>query len=281
MSEQPLVHRSPPPLAGRRVGILEARMGDVLARLLEREGATIVAAPALAEQPAVEPPAIAAFVDRLASGAYAAVIFQTGAGATRLLDAIDRLGRADVALEGFRRTRVVSRGPKPAAVLRARGIGVDVNVRAPWTTAECRDAVTALPIAGGRVALLHYGEANPPLADAIRAAGAELDELMLYQWALPDDLGPLSALVDEVCATRLDAVVFTTQIQVRHLMEIAGREGRDAALRASLSTGTATAAIGPTCAAALVAAGVRPSIVPDRPKMGALVAAVSEWFAGA
>jgi uroporphyrinogen-III synthase len=267
-------------LTGRRVAILEARMTDALARLLEREGATVVVAPAVAEQPAADPAAIAAFVDALTGGGYAAVVFQTGAGAQGLLDAVDRLGRRQDALEGFRRTRVVSRGPKPAAVLRAHGITADVMVRAPWTTAECIDTVTALPIERQRVALLHYGEENPRLTAAIRDAEAELDELVLYRWTLPADVGPLSTLVDEVCAARLQVVVFTTQIQVRHLFEIARRGRRETELRTALATLTTTAAIGPTCAAALAAEGVRPSIVPERPKMGALVAAVSEWFAG-
>ena len=45
------------------------------------------------------------------------------------------------------------------------------------------------------MAVVHYGERNGVLAAALQAQGASVEELCLYEWLLPDDLGPLQALI--------------------------------------------------------------------------------------
>jgi uroporphyrinogen-III synthase len=100
-------------------------------------------------------------------------------------------------------------------------------------------------------------------------------ELLLYAWRLPEDLEPLRRVVVEICSGEWGAVVFTSQAQVRHLVEVARSMGRETALVDALRARTIVAAVGPTCAAALAAVGVEPHVVPDHPKMGAMVAALA------
>jgi uroporphyrinogen-III synthase len=275
--------RSPVPsrraLDGIRIGVLEARMGDTLSRLLERQGARVVQAPALVERPVADASLVADFCDALIENAYAAVIFQTGAGAAALFDAIDGLGRLDAARRALELTTTNCRGPKPAAVLHAREIPIALTVREPWTTDECIEAVGTLALRGRRVALTHYGERNVRLAQAMIQAGSTLDELLLYEWSLPDDVSPIERLVRAVAGGELDAVAFTSQIQVRHLVEVATRSTREAALLAGLRR-VVVAAIGPTCAAAVRAIGIEPAVVPDRPKMAPFVGALARHFEG-
>jgi uroporphyrinogen-III synthase len=117
------------------------------------------------------------------------------------------------------------------------------------------------------------------LADAIQEGGAVLDELCIYEWRLPDDLGPLDKLVGLTIDGRVDAVVFTSQVQVRHFLEVAARSEREAPLIEALNAWTVTASIGPTCSAALVARGITPRIEPARPKLGPLVERVVQYLA--
>jgi uroporphyrinogen-III synthase len=78
---------------------------------------------------------------------------------------------------------------------------------------------------------------------------------------------------------RVDAVVFTSQVQVRHFLEVAARSEREAPLIEALNAWTVTASIGPTCSAALVARGITPRIEPSRPKLGPLVERVVQYLA--
>ena len=84
-----------PTLHGARVGLLESRLSKELAELVRRMGGRPVAAPSVREVP--REAETAAFVDRLASGRFGVVVFQTGVGAAALLRDAERQGRlADV-----------------------------------------------------------------------------------------------------------------------------------------------------------------------------------------
>lgn len=262
------------PLAGRTVAVLEARMGDAVATMFERQGATVCRAPALLEQAIDAGAEVGKWADALVAGDYDVVVFLTGVGAARVLDEVARLDRLDAVRDALVRTTVVARGPKPLAALNRRGVAATVTVPEPWTTRESIETLRRISLAGARVALVHYGERSAPLSEAIVNAGAALDELCVYEWQMPPDVAPLESLVDAVIDGKIDAVVFTSQVQVRHLLQIAARTGRTADLVQALNTRTATASIGPTCSAALVERGVAPHIEPTRPKLGPLVEAV-------
>jgi len=64
--------------------------------------------------------------------------------------------------------------------------------------------------------------------------------------------------------------LFTTSIQIEHLMRIAAEEGIEDAVRAALR-GMVVASIGPTTSEALEEAGIHPDLEPTHPKMGFLV----------
>jgi uroporphyrinogen-III synthase len=125
------------------------------------------------------------------------------------------------------------------------------------------------------VTLVHYGDRNTALVEALQARGCWLSELSLYEWQLPEDTGPLQDLIRDLVAGRMDAIAFTSQIQARHLFQVARDCGKVAALTQALNGRTVVAAIGPTCASALQRYGVTPDVVPDHPKMGHMVVALA------
>jgi uroporphyrinogen-III synthase len=95
---------------------------------------------------------------------------------------------------------------------------------------------------------------------------------------LPEDTSKLRSLVEDIIAQRIDAVVFTSQIQVRHLFLIAGELGQAERLAEALNTKTVVASIGPTCTGVLQDYGVTPHVIPEHPKMGYLVKALADYF---
>jgi uroporphyrinogen-III synthase len=126
--------------------------------------------------------------------------------------------------------------------------------------------------------MLHYGERAEEMARYLMSRGAQLDELCLYEWQLPEDTSPMKELIGEVIRGELDSVAFTSKIQVRHLFQVAAEIGKADELRKALNTKTVVTAIGPTCAAELIETGVPPRVVPEHPKMGYMVKAMVDYF---
>jgi uroporphyrinogen-III synthase len=269
-----------PDLRGARIGLLEGRMSQEIADLVRRNGGVPVSAPALREDPIPSGERVSRFIDELTAGRLSFVILLTGVGAMALAREAEAMDRLSELIAGLEHTTTICRGPKPAGALAKHGVSVDVRVPSPHTTRDVIETMATLPIEGSRVGLVHYGERNEPLTAAIEERGAIVDELCLYEWHLPHDVEPLRALVRDAIEGRLDAVAFTSQVQVRHLLQIAeSMHARDALLTALAQRTIAIAAIGPTCADALRDVGIEPDVVPDPPKLGPLFAALADHLA--
>ena len=65
-----------------------------------------------------------------------------------------------------------------------------------------------LDVAGAEVTVVHYGERSGALADELAMRGARLNELCLYEWRLPEDIGPLQDLARAIVKREVDAVDF-------------------------------------------------------------------------
>ena len=125
---------------------------------------------------------------------------------------------------------------------------------------------------------MHYGERNAALADALRARGARLAEACPYEWALPEDIEPLRALVRESRRDSSTRSLFTSQMQVRHLFTVAAELGLAKELATALNDDIIVAAVGPVCAEALKEVGVTPDVQPADPKMGPLLMALADYI---
>jgi uroporphyrinogen-III synthase len=266
-------------LRGARVGLLEGRMGAELAGLILRNGGTPIVAPALHEASVDATGPVRDLLDRLRGGEVEVVVFLTGVAATALLDTAERMHRREELIELLQRTVNVARGQKPWRPLKQHGIPISLTAEAPYTVTEVIRGLESLGVSGRGVALLHYGERSEELSSAIRDLGARVLELSLYEWRLPEDTEPLESLVREVIAGAVHVVAFTSQVQLRHLLLVSERMGVREALVEALRARTLVAAVGPTCAAALEAAGIVPDVVPVHPKMGPMVVAIAEELA--
>jgi uroporphyrinogen-III synthase len=213
----------------------------------------------------------------LTEGAERLVVLQNGAGVEGLFRVAVELGRAEELTQGLARAETVCRGPKPIAALKTRGLSPSIRVEEPYTTRDLLRALEGVARRGREVLVVHYGERNEIVVQALARARAKVRELSLYEWELPEDLEPLARLVDEIIEGRVGVVAFTSQIQARHLVMVAERRGLKKELLRALRTHTPAAAIGPTCAEALEALGIPPRIVPPRPKMGPLVQSVVRY----
>src|SRR5213080_1624526 len=208
--------------AGAKVLSLESRRSKEIAQLIRSQQGDPFVAPSMREAPLERNDAAFQFAEKLFAGGFDMVVLLTGVG-TRLLDQVLATrypaGRFADALRGL---TVVARGPKPMAVLREMNVPA-IAVPEPNTWREVLAATDGRP--ERRIAVQEYGRSNPELLDGFRARGAEVTAVRVYQWAMPEDTGPLRTAAERLAAGDFHVALFTTATQIHHLMQIAKQRG--------------------------------------------------------
>ena len=269
-----------PSFDNRRVLILESRRSKEMASIVSSYGGQPVSAPAMREVPLESNPEAIAFADGLERDAFDLVVLLTGVGTRALVAIVERVrGSRESFVQALRRTKVVARGPKPVAVLRELDVPVWLTAPEPNTWREVLSALDGkageLSLSGRRVAVQEYGASNPDLLSGLEARGARVTRVPVYQWALPDDLGPLQAGVRAIADGQIDVVLFTTATQVVHVLKVGEMMGLQDAVRQGLKRGV-VASIGPTTSEEMREQGIEPDLEPTHPKMGFLVREAAE-----
>jgi uroporphyrinogen-III synthase len=255
------------------VAVLETRTGQHLGELIARRGGIPLLAPALEEVPDVDPQAVVSLLEEWRRNQFRLVIFQTGVGTRALFSATDSLGLTNELLQLLEQSSVVVRGPKPTGELNARRIRIDFRAATPFTTDTVLESIAGISLVGSSVLVQRYGASNRPLREALEARGASVCEIATYRWALPADIEPLLRLLDALEAGRVDAVVFTSAVQVQNLFAVAAQSGRAESLPGRLNR-LVIASIGPVCSRELNKYGICPGVEASPPKLGYLVPAL-------
>lgn len=256
------------PLNGIRVLALESRRSAEMAELIRKQGGEPFVAPSMREIPLAENDAVFQFAERLATGAFDMMVLLTGVGTRQLARAI-----GPVFAESLQLVTIVARGPKPAAALREMGIKPTIVAPEPNTWRELLAATEGRP--ERRIAVQEYGRSNPELFEGLRARGAEVTPVRVYQYGLPEDPEPLREAARRLAAGEFGMALFTTAVQIEHLAQVAREQGIEDRALAALRRCT-VGSIGPTTTEALEEFGIRPDFEPEHPKMGFLVRAAAE-----
>jgi uroporphyrinogen III methyltransferase / synthase len=235
------------PLSGRIVAVTRARAQvSGLARRLEELGASIVQAPVIRTEPLpgpspelarydlvcfTSPNAVAALFARLAQAPEEPIAPSPG---------FPRDARA------FAGARVAAIGPGTARALAEHGLLADV-VPERSVAESLVQALADVPVQCALVA--RAKEARDVLPDALRARGAEVDVLALYETIAE----PLSPHALETARTA-DYITFTSSTTVRFFLDAAG-DGN-----AGLSPQTRIVSIGPVTSETLREHGLEPHV---------------------
>jgi uroporphyrinogen-III synthase len=252
----------PLPLAGRTIAIAEGRQLEELAAMLENEGAAIVRCPLVSILDAPNPDPIVAWLRELAAHRFGYVILLTGEGLRRLLGFADRAGVRTQVIEGLKRTRIVTRGPKPVRALKEINLAPSIVATAP-TTDGVMAAMRGEQLRGQTVGVQLYSETNSPLTQFLEQAGAMVKTVLPYIYAPAADGDRVAHLVDQMADGRIDALVFTSSPQVDRLYEVAKERGLETKLATALAR-TQVAAVGPIVAENLQVRRVKVAICPEQ-----------------
>jgi uroporphyrinogen-III synthase len=260
--------------AGLRVLSLESRRAPEMAKLIATYGGDAMVAPSMREVPLESNTEAQTFTRVLVVGGFDLVIFLTGVGTRALARVAETVCTRDDFVAALRRVPVVARGPKPVAALKELGVPVTLAVPEPNTWRELLAALDAqpdtLPLNGRRVAVQEYGASNAELLAGLSERGAHVTRVPVYEWALPEDTVPLRAAIHAIARDEIDVALFTTSVQVIHLLKIAAEMNLEEAVRNAFAR-ILVGSIGPVTSEELRVHGIPPDFEPSHPKMGFLV----------
>ncbi len=203
------------------------------------------------------------------------VVASTGIGIRSWFSAAESWGRDAQLLGALSHGRFLARGPKAAAALQT--VGFEPAWRAPGERlSEVVEHLVADGVDGRRVVLQQAGDGDSGAAATLRSAGADVVEVPVYRWTDPLDNRPAHRLIDAACRGALQAVTFTTAPAVDAFFRFATDDDRTAALLHALNGPVTVACVGPVCAEAARAAGVRAPVEPRPARLGAMVRALTE-----
>ena len=264
------------PFDGLRVVSFESRRAAEMAELIRRQGGEPLVAPSMRESAIENNSEAFEFAEQLFAGEFDLVIFMTGVGARALSKVLASRYPEGKFAEALRKTSVAARGPKPMAALRDMQVPAAVSAPEPNTWRELMAALEGRNYRNA--AVQEYGKSNSEFLEALGARGAKVTAVRVYQWDLPKDTAPLREAVHRIVQGKADVALFTTSIQIAHLLRIAAEEDLETSVLQSLRS-MVLASIGPSTTEALEEFGLMPDITPTHPKMGFLVKEAAEQSA--
>jgi uroporphyrinogen III methyltransferase / synthase len=216
-----------------------------LVRALTDLGADVVAAPTIRVEPFAHLEPLRVALADLSS--YAWIVF-TSQNAVQIV--CDHLPAWGLAPRDLGRARVGAIGPATAAALTRYGVTPDLVPHEFVAEAVVQAIAAQGELRGKRILLPRAREARDALPEGLRAHGAAVDVIPIYETVLESgDGGGGGGLAAQILAGKIDAVTFTSSSTVRRFAELVGRE-------AAASGRFAAAVIGPVTAATARELGV-------------------------
>jgi uroporphyrinogen III methyltransferase/synthase len=244
------------PLTGRTVAVTRARaQTSELAQRLADLGASVVQAPTIRTRALPGPP--------LDPGPYDLICLTSPNGVELLFERLDDGTHPPGDARALAHARVAAIGPGTARALAEHGIVADVMPER-FVAESLVEALSSIDVR--RVLMARASEGRDVLPDALRARGAEVDVLALYETVAE----PLSERALEQARTA-DYVTFTSSSTVHHFLEAAHGGGAPGTL---LSPATRIASIGPVTSATLREHGLEPHVEARRHDIDGLVEAL-------
>lgn len=257
MTAQPLDDR---PLAGRRIAVTRAKsQAPELSERLVSLGAEVIELPAIDIVP-VPPDALDAALHRIAT--YDWILF-TSSNAVDIV--VDRMQELDIGWDAVSDARVGSIGRSTADRIRHRGGSVQF-VPDKAVAEAMLDGLMSRGVTGSRILLPRARVARDTLPDGLRAAGAWVDVVVVYETRMTefDD-----RVVRELLDGRVDCITFASQSSVRNTLDAIG--GR-------LPDRVDVACIGPVTAEAARTAGLRVDILATNYSITGMIDALVKHF---
>ena len=261
------------PLSGFTVAITAARRKLEFGSALERQGASVLYAPAVRIVPLADDTRLHLTTQAVVAKGVDIVVGTTGIGFRGWIEAAEAWGLAEKLLDVLGEAELIARGPKVKGAMRAAGL-TEQWAPESESTIEVLEYLLTRQLHGKRIAVQLHGEPLGWFLDALRSAGAQVIDVPVYRSTLPDDPTALHKLIHTTVNRGVDCIAFTSAAASANFLRLAQRANEDE-IRGAMAGDVIAAAVGPVTAAPLTAFGI-PVIQPARFRLGALVKEIAE-----
>ncbi|MBN1379272.1 MAG: uroporphyrinogen-III synthase [Gammaproteobacteria bacterium] len=230
--------------------------------MLIKRGATVVRCPLVAIYDSPETDAIYHWLEECIQKPYDDLILLTGEGLRRLLGFARRGNLLEAFINSLGNTCLISRGPKPGQALKQVGLKPDIVAEIP-TTDGIIATLERMNLESCRVAVQLYGDdPNSKLVEYLKNRKADVVTVAPYRYAADSDDKKVEELINELLSGSIDAITFTSQPQLKRLLDVANKLGQKENLDKAISQ-TVIAAVGPVVADAIRIAGWQIDVMPE------------------
>ena len=167
------------PLAGRRIVVGETRELELLAQMLERQGAETIRCPLISIHDNPDETQVIDWLIRFIATPPDDLVLMTGEGLGRLLGFAQRAGLEADLIATLKKVRKIARGPKPVRRLRTLGLVADVHAEPP-TSAGVIAVLAREKLEGRRLAVF----TSSPQLTRLRQVATKTDRALALREAL-------------------------------------------------------------------------------------------------
>ncbi len=250
------------PLTAKRILITRAtEQAEEFSAALQNYGAQVIVFPTIEIAPPEDWRPVDKIIEKLDS--YDWVVFTSVNGVKFFTDRMKEKG-TDIMVLG--RKKICAIGPRTQQELEKMGLAVHFRP-SEYRAEGVAEGLKALGIQGKKILLPRAREARRILPEALREAGALVDDVEVYQTVKPAQ-GKES--LEAIIKKGIEVVVFTSSSTLRNFMELLPDK--------TVLNGIKVAIIGPVTAETARDYGLEPTIMPAEYTIPSLVQAIVEHF---
>jgi len=205
------------------------------------------------------------------------VIFMSINGVRHLLSAAESLGQLDETLDGLRKTVMIAVGPRTAQELEAHQIKVDI-VPSKYTSEGIIESLEQLDVSGKTIRIPRTSSATPVLKEKLWEMDALVQEVYVYESAVPADRKLKEKFFQDLTAEKIDAIIFGSTSCVKNLFQMLEDQISREKMRDLMNSKVTVVAIGPVTAGALAEMGVKVDVIPDKHLFEEALAALALYW---
>ncbi|ADC51783.1 uroporphyrinogen-III synthase [Alkalihalophilus pseudofirmus OF4] len=263
------------PLAGKTIALTASRKVEEMSTLIEKQGGNVIVRPMQGTVYVAKEEIVSELKEMIDQGVDWFVL-TTGIGTEKLVELAEEIGLKDELIERLRHAKIAARGYKTKNALKKLGLTADISDEDGTTNGLIR-AMESNSFKGSKVAVQLHGIPSPNLRTFFESEEAEVVEVLPYRHIAPDE-EKVKTLYEEVVEGKVDAVCFTTFLQVRALFQYAESIKKEETLLNQFNKNVLAVAVGKVTAEALTDAQVTRVIVPERERMGAMIIELAKFM---
>jgi len=263
-------------LSAKRVVIGASRKTEEISMLIEKQGGVPIIR-SLQGTVFLAKKELGVDLQHVISAGVDWAIFTTGIGVETLLTTTEKLGIQTEFFRMLHQANVATRGCKTLSTLKKMDIN-PVATDEDGTTQSLLHSLENFDFKEKKVMVQLHGEKAPRLIKFLEDRGAHVFKVLPYQHISPNS-EIVKKLCNELMNNEIDAVCFTTAIQVRSLFDFAKEHSYLREVQHAFKEQVVAVAVGKVTAEALNEEGIQRIIVPERERMGAMIIELSRFYA--